>query len=174
MRSSSGEVRVARQISSSARSRNSRFARAFAAVASAVSPTAQHSTMIGPLNPARFRIVKTPLKSTPPVPNCAKGCAAPKSDVMIHNLDLFLLAVRRGLSHRREILVHLIGTIRPERDHPFGARNAAWSSCVRRLATVSARGMSCLLLSEPMTALSPLPAMAAVSESGTPASRRRR
>jgi len=86
-----------------------------------VSPTAQHSTMIGPLNPARFRIVKTPLKSTPPVPNCAKGCAAPKSDVMIHNLDLFLLAVRRGLSHRREILVHLIGTIRPERDHPFEA-----------------------------------------------------
>src|SRR5205809_3215083 len=50
-------------------SRNSRFARAFAIVSVAVAPTLQHSTMIGPLNPAAFSVLKTPAKFTFPVPN---------------------------------------------------------------------------------------------------------
>lgn len=62
-------ARIQDQIAASTLSRNSRFARALAAVASGVSPTAQHSTMIGPLNPADFSTLKTLVKSTLPVPN---------------------------------------------------------------------------------------------------------
>src|SRR4029450_5064092 len=51
-------------------SRNSRLARAFAIVASAVAPTLQHSTMTGPSKPAAFSVAKTAAKSTLPVPNC--------------------------------------------------------------------------------------------------------
>ena len=50
-------------------SRNTRLARAFAIVSSAVAPTLQHSTMIGPSNPAAFRVLNTAAKSTLPVPN---------------------------------------------------------------------------------------------------------
>ena len=50
-------------------SRKTRLARAFAMVSSAVAPTLQHSTMIGPSNPAAFSVRKTAAKSTLPVPN---------------------------------------------------------------------------------------------------------
>lgn len=50
-------------------SRNTRFARAFTMVSAAVAPIRQHSTMIGPSNPAPFSTLKTPAKSTFPAPN---------------------------------------------------------------------------------------------------------
>src|SRR5438105_6076948 len=45
-------------------SRNRRLSRACAIVSTAVAPTLQHSTMIGPANPAVFSVPKTAAKST--------------------------------------------------------------------------------------------------------------
>ena len=50
-------------------SRNRRLARALAIVAAGVSPTWQHSTITGPLNPTALSFRKTAVKSTLPVPN---------------------------------------------------------------------------------------------------------
>src|SRR5689334_965162 len=50
-------------------SKYSRFLRMFSVTISAVSPSAQHSTMTGPLKPAFFNSPKTAGKSTLPVLN---------------------------------------------------------------------------------------------------------